>query len=481
MTEAESLTALDATFLELEQADLGAHMHIGGVMVFDPLPGGGRPELEQVRSVLGRRLYRLPRYRQRLSEAQVGGLRWPQWIEDQEFDVTRHVHRAAVPAPGGREELAGWAADFYSQRLDRSVPLWETVLLEGLERDRWALVTKTHHAMVDGVGSVDVSFLMLDSSPEPEDEEEEPESPPAPGTPRGGPAPQLPDRVRSLLGDGVRLGVQTAKLPFQAARSTIGLLQPDQAREAMERARAAVAVAREEVIPAPATSINRPIGAHRRLAMEQFDLDELKAVKRGLGGTINDVVLAATTAGLRDLLLARGEELPEQGLRAMVPVNIRTAGEHLGLGNKVTSLFVHLPVAESESEARYRKQMAEAESLKSGRQALGSQTLTELANLAPPALHSVVARTQFGTRLFNVTVTNVPGPQVPLFSFGARMRELWPLVPIAADHSIGLAVISYDGRMFFCLNADRDSTADVGVIAGGIRREIEALLRLARR
>lgn len=477
----DSLTALDGTFLELEQADQGAHMHIGGVMVFDPLPGGGRPGIDEVRSVLGRRLYTLPRYRQRLSEPEVGGLRWPRWIEDQEFDVARHVHRAAVPAPGGREELAEWAADFYSKRLDRSVPLWEIVLLEGLENGRWALVTKTHHAMVDGVGSVDVSYLMLDAEPNDAEAAEESESEAGPDGGARAVAAPAPDRTGGLLGDGVRLGVQALKLPLRMAREAVGLLQPDQARDAMQRARAAAEViVRDEVIAAPATSINRPIGAHRRLAMEQFDLDQLKAVKRGLGGTLNDVVLAATTAGLRDLLLARGEDPPRQGLRAMVPVNIRTAGEHLGLGNKVTSLFVHLPVAEEDSEARYRRQMSEAEALKSGRQALGSQTLTELANLAPPALHSAVARTQFGTRLFNVTITNVPGPQVPLYAHGARMRELWPLVPIAADHSIGLAVISYDGKMFFCLNADRDSTADVGLVAEGIRREIEALLELTR-
>ena len=464
----ESVTALDATFLELEQADQGAHMHIGGVLIFDPLPGGGTPAIEPVRAALGERLYELPRYRQHLSEPRVGGLRWPDWIEDEGFDVRRHVHRAALPAPGGEAELAEWAAEYYSRRLDRSRPLWEIVLVEGLERGRWALATKTHHAIVDGVGSVDVSYLMLDPDPEPPPRRVRgPTS--EPGR-TGVPAPPIPDRVRSLISSGARLGAKTA-----------GLLRPGQARAALEAGRAAVeTLVRDELDPAPSSSINRPIGAHRRLAIERFDLAELKAIEAHHGGTINDVVLAATAAGLRDLLLARGEEPPEQGLRAMVPVNIRAAGEHDGLGNKVSSLFVRLPVAEADPAVRYRRLTAETEERKSGHEALGSQTVVEALGLAPPAVHSFLARSAFAARLFNLTITNIPGPQASLYAHGARLREIWPLVPIAADHAIGLAVISYDGRMFFCLNVDRDSTGDVDLIAAGIRREIEALSAAAR-
>jgi WS/DGAT/MGAT family acyltransferase len=341
---------------------------------------------------------------------------------------------------------------------------------------------------------VDVSYLMLDSDSNAVDDE------PAPGRPTldatadadtgagagaeaGGASglAALPGRAVSTLAGGARLGIRGAALPVKAARSAAGLLRPAPAREAMERARAAIElVVRDEVVAAPATSINRPIGAHRRLALDQFALADLKAIKAALGGTVNDVVLSATAAGLRELLLSRGEAPPEQGLRAMVPVNIRAVGEHGDLGNKVSSLFVDLAVTESEPLARYRSQMEAAEALKSGRQALGSTTVVAIGSLAPPALHSFVAHALFGTRLFNVTITNVPGPQMPLYASGARMREVWPLVPIAADHAVGLAVISYDGEMFFCLNVDRDSTEDVGVLAAGIRSEIEALLTLAR-
>jgi WS/DGAT/MGAT family acyltransferase len=236
---------------------------------------------------------------------------------------------------------------------------------------------------------------------------------------------------------------------------------------------------KDELIAAPPSSLNEPIGAHRDLAVLTVPLADLKEIKQSLGGSVNDVVLAATAGGLRALLRSRGEELPRQGLRAMVPVNIRTATEHLALGNRITSLFVHLPVAEADPLDRYRRQVEEAEGLKTGSQATGSLAIVSLAGHAPPILHSFLARSLFATRLFNVTVTNVPGPQFPMYAFGARLEAVWPLVPLAANHGVGLAVFSYDGDLFFCLNADRDSVPDLDVLATGIRRSIEELKRLA--
>ena len=252
-------------------------------------------------------------------------------------------------------------------------------------------------------------------------------------------------------------------------------------RHAAERALAlAELVVREEVQPAPATSLNVPIGGHRRQAVVRTRLAHVRAIRRALGGTINDVVLAAATGGLRALLEHRGEALPERGLRAMVPVSVREAGEHLALGNRVSSLFVALPVFEVDPLRRYRRILAETESLKSGSQALGGLTLIGLASAAPPVLHAFMARSVFATRLFNVTITNVPGPPKTLYGLGSTMRDVIPLVPLAAGHSVGIAVVSYDGGLTFGLNADREAMPDLAVLADGMNEALAALRSLAR-
>ena len=399
----ERLTPLDATFLELEQEDDSAHMHIGGALIFDPRLDGSTPTIEELRALLEERLGRLPRYRRRLSEPRTSGLSWPEWVEDARFEMDAHVRHASLPAPGDRAELCEWLGDYWSHRLDRARPLWDIVLLEGLEDGRWALVTKTHHAMVDGVGSIDVGSLMLDTEPEPgERSVEAPQHTPA-GEPKRGSS-----RGAQVVG-ALRWAPEHM---VQAARFGAGItLHPRKAAELLERSRAAVEVLlRDELVSAPATSLNCRIGATRSFAVVEASLDDLKQIKNTLGGTVNDAVLAVVTGGLRRLLEARGEKPPKRGLRAMVPVNVREASEHLALGNKVSSLFVHLPVAEDSSLDRYRRVMAEAESLKSGSQALGTSTIMSLAGLAPPALHATLARSLYATRLFNVTVTNVPGP-----------------------------------------------------------------------
>ena len=213
--------------------------------------------------------------------------------------------------------------------------------------------------------------------------------------------------------------------------------------------------------------------------MISVGIDELKEIKNLLGGTLNDVVLAAAAGGLRKLLIERGEDLPDVGLRAMVPVNLRTAGDRVAMGNRISSLFVHLPVAEPDPRRRYQLQVEEAETLKSGTQATGSSTLIEITRHMPPVIHSFLARSMYATRLFNLTITNVPGPQTPLYYFGSRVREIWPLVPIAAEHAIGLAVFSYDGNLFFCINADRDTVHDLAVLENGIADSLAELHELA--
>jgi WS/DGAT/MGAT family acyltransferase len=222
-----------------------------------------------------------------------------------------------------------------------------------------------------------------------------------------------------------------------------------------------------------------PIGSTRRFAVVNRPLEEFKAIRRALGGSINDVVLAACATGLRRLLLGRGEELHPRGLRAMVPVNIRQSSERLSLGNRVSSLFVELPVATENARERHRRIVAATERLKSSSAATGAEAMIDLAGLAPPVLHAALARSLYATRLFNVTITNVPGPQIPLYSFGARLREVHPVVPLAAAHSVGIAIFSYDGLVTFGVIADSESTPDIEVLTDGIEQGIDELLALS--
>jgi diacylglycerol O-acyltransferase / wax synthase len=469
---ADQLSALDASFLEIEEQDAASHMHIGWAMVFDPLPGGGVPTCPELTAELDGRLDALPRFRARLSRPHSGSLSRPSWEPHERFEAADHVKRAVLPAPGGESELLEWLGDFWSHRLDRSLPLWELALVEGLAGGRWALVTKTHHCLVDGMSGVDVTNLLLDATPD--------GSPQAAANGSHRPARQpasshgagAPDRLAAPL----RLGAEGARL-------AAGLLAHPR-RIAGDAARATRAVAslvvREELIGAPSTSLNVPIGGSRRFAVARADLGDLKEIKRALGGTFNDVVLAAVTGALRALLESRGEELPRRGLRAMVPVSLRAAGEQGTLGNRVSSLFVDLPVANGDPAGRYAEVTAIAEALKAGSQAVGSDLLVQAAGLVPPALHTLAVRAMFSPRLFNLTITNVPGPPRTLYAFGAPMREVLPLVPVFARHALGIAVVSYAGGVYFGLNADAASVRDLELLSRGIEASIAELQTLAR-
>jgi WS/DGAT/MGAT family acyltransferase len=482
----DHLNALDATFLELEEADQGAHMHIGGVMVFEPRPDGRAPPVSEVVARVEQGLEILPRYRDRLSSPTTGGLSWPAWRADERFRVANHVRAASLPPPGGRAELLEWAGEFYSERLDRAQPLWEMVVVEGLAGGGWAIASKTHHCMVDGVGSVDTIQLVLDSEPHPDSSSDPAYSASAAVQP---PMPPLPlESLTSPAAGLARISARTARAPLAIARAgtsliagTLGVARhPGRAAEGLRRSRAmADVIVQDELTAAPRTSLNVPIGGKRRFTVAWVPLEELKAIKRSLGGTVNDVVLAIAAGGLRRLLIERGERLPKQGLRAMVPVNLRAAGEELALGNRITSLFVHLPVAIEDPIERYLRQVEEAEGMKSGNQALGSTTLLDLTKHAPPVIHSFLARSLFATRLFNLTITNVPGPQLTLYGLGSRMTDIWPLVPLAAEHAIGVAVLSYDGRVFFGLNADRDAMPDLDVLSTGVEDSFAELREAA--
>jgi WS/DGAT/MGAT family acyltransferase len=460
----EQLSMLDTMFLELEQADDAAHMHIGAALIFDPLPGGGTPDIAELREHMAARAGILPRFTQRLSSPHAGPVTWLTWEPVPGHDVGAHVHHATLPAPGGDAELHDWLADFWSHRLDRHRPLWEMTLLDGLEGGRWALATKTHHCLVDGVGSLDIGHVLLDVSPD---------APPLPAQPAATAADE---------GDGQAGGRPwlSPGLVLRGARAGLGAaLHP---RTSFDRARAAAElIVREEVIGAPQTSLNGPMSGTRLFAAVRLDLAEVKAVKNALGGTVNDVVLAVCAGALRHLLQSRGEPLPERGLRAQVPVNIRGEDKEHALGNELTSLFVELPVAEPDALRRYGRVLERAEELKAGSQRAGGKTIVDLADMGPPLAGALLARSMFGgTRMFNLTITNVPGPQQRLYAFGAPLVDVLPLVPLFAGHAIGIAVVSYDGAMVFGLNADRMAAADVGVLAEGIESSF-AELRPARK
>ncbi len=451
------LDALDTSFLELEDASEGAHMHIGAAMIFEATPGGP-PTVADLRSELATRIALLPHYRCRLSGPHPGWLQRPKWEPDPCFEIAEHVRRAALPRPGGQAELKAWCADYWSIRLDRSRPLWEAVLVEGLVDGRWALVTKTHHALIDGVGAVDVTQLLLDPS---RARSRRHGTAPAPASPADDEADGLADRLAGVIGAGAQLLTHPARMLVET--------------------RAALGVAlREELAPAPHTSLNVPISGRRRYDLVRARLSDIRAVKRAIGGTVNDVVLAAAAGGLRELLTERGDELPSRGLRAMVPVNVRTEENHFKTGNKVSSLFVHLPVSEPDALRRYHMISGETRELKDSDQARGGADLLAISAIIPPALHAVVAASTLGTRLFNLTITNVPGPRRSLYAFGARMEEVLPLVPLAADHAVGLAVVSYAGKVFFGLNADERAMPDLEMLRGGIERSLAELRALAR-
>ena len=341
-------------------------------------------------------------------------------------------------------------------------------LIEGLPEGRWAIADKTHHCLVDGVGSVDVAYLLLDTEANPPARTAAPPAPPA----------ENGSLLRPFVPSPPQPIAQVAKTGADVARA--GLHAALHPREALERSRSlAELIVRDEVIGAPHTSLNVPIGSSRRFGVLTRPLAEIKAIRRALGGSINDAVLAACTTGLRALMLERGDEPPRRGLRAMVPMNVRQETERLALGNRISSLFVDLPVADEDARERHRRIVETTERLKGTRAASGAATMLDLAALAPPVLHATLARSLYATRLFNVTITNVPGPQIPLYAFGAQLREVHPVVPLAAAHAVGIAIFSYNGLVTFGVIADSESTPDIDVLVDGIEAGIDELLALA--
>jgi WS/DGAT/MGAT family acyltransferase len=457
----DRLTGLDTSFLHLERD--AAHMHVAGCMVFEGDPPAYDELVEQIVS----RLHLVPRYRQRLAFVPLNQGR-PVWVDDPHFNVGFHVRHTALPSPGEDEQLKRLAGRVFSQALDRSRPLWELWLVEGLAGDRFALLSKTHHALVDGISGVDIATVLFDASAEPM-----PVAPPE----QEWVARPLPSNAQ-LLGDALRERVTVPGEIVRGVRAT--LRGPRNVAGRTLRAVGGVgAMARAGLQPAPPSPLNVRIGPHRRFTWVDGDLSRFKAVKNALGGTVNDVVLASVAGALGRYLRARGEVADDTVLRAMVPVSIRADVERGALGNRVAAMWAPLPIGITDPVERLATISREMKGIKSSGQAVGAQVLTELTGFAPPTIMAQAARLQAHQRMFNLVVTNVPGPQFPLYMLGRQLQAMYPMVPLAENQALGIAIMSYDGQLNFGLNADFDALPDLDGLADDLRASIDELAAAA--
>ena len=454
----DRLSALDASFLHQERPE--THMHIGALAIVDGPP----PTLEQLLTTISSRLHRMPRYRQRLARTPFDRGR-PVWIDDPGFRLAFHVRRAALPAPGGREQLLAMLAQIFSAQLDRRRPLWELWFIEGLPDDRFALIFKAHHAVTDGVAGVDLAAVVLDA-------EDERDAGAADWTPAR--SPSVAELVALAAARDAQAGVTVLARAFAAA------IRPQQAAAQLRAALAGVReVARATLDPAPATPLNVPIGPYRRFVTVTASLADVKAVSRRFGGTVNDVVLAAVSGALRRFLDVRDVRTEGLELRALVPVSLRATDDGGAAGNRLSALRAALPVGIADPLARLAAVTAGMRELKGSGQALGTEVLVSLQDFAPPAILAQAARLSVSTRLFNLLVTNVPGPQAPLQVLGREIREVYPVALLPRDHALSVAVLSYNGRLSFGLLADFDTLPELEQIGEWLSLEISALVSLA--
>src|SRR4051794_9372382 len=469
----DRLTGLDASFLHLE--DQSAHMHVGAVLLFDGEP----PEQSEVADALERRLPLVPRYRQKLAFVPLGQGR-PVWVDDPHFNLNYHVRKTALPAPGSEEQLRNLAGRVFSQRLDRDKPLWELWVVEGLEhggagigaagteRDaggaRFAVLSKTHHALVDGVSGVDIASVLFDTQPEPE-------APPDPGK-RWLPAP--PPSSAHLLG---RALAERVSEPTEIVRGLRAALRAPR-RVALSTYETLVgmgAMAWAGLSPARKTIYNEPIGPHRRFNWVRVSLADVKAIKNEAGGTVNDVMLTIVAGALGRHLRRRGVDTDGVVLKTMVPVSVRAELERGALGNKVAAMMAPLPVGEADPVDTLRAISESMSGLKESGQAVGAQRLTELSGFAPPTVMAQASRVMSRQRFFNLVVTNVPGPQFPLYLMGREMIDMFPMVPLAPRQALGVAIMSYNGMVNFGLLGDYDVMYDLDEVTEDLSESLEDL------
>ena len=457
----ETMSALDASFLHVE--DAVSHMHIGSVGIFE----GPAPPQDVVLAAVAAKLHLVPRYRQRVRFPPLALAR-PIWVDDSHFHLDYHVRRTALPAPGGDAELRNLVGRVMAQKLDRSKPLWEMWIAEGLGDGRWALVNKLHHCMADGVSGTDLLSVVFDV---------ERRSRPA-EIPPWAPAPQ-PSTPRIV---GSALAHRATRTPYEAARSVWATARgPARAAGRAAEITGAVTSLRTLLRPPAGMSLNGPIGPHRRWAWARGRLADVKAIRTEYGGTVNDVVLAVITRGFRDLLVGRGEPVEDRVVRTMVPVSVRMPAEHGTYNNKVSAMFADLPVRIADPVERLATVRVQMQDLKESHQAVAGSTLTSLGGFAPAMLLALAGRvaTRTPQHSVNTVTTNVPGPQHAIYLAGQRMLEYFPFVPLGGHVRIGVAIVSYDGALNFGVTGDYETAPDLQVLCDGIDAGIAELLPLA--
>jgi diacylglycerol O-acyltransferase / wax synthase len=468
----ERLSSLDSLFLELE--DRTTHMHVGAVAVFE----GKAPPYRDFLQLIEARLGQVPRYRQRVQFVPFKQGR-PVWIDESQFDVEYHVRHTALPPPGGEKELRRLAGRLFSQALDRDKPLWELWLVEGLggddsagdgqtpeagaSGDRFAVISKTHHCMLDGISGVDLATVLMDTEPSTE-------APAAPAEWRPRAAPKASELLAISLKEQFTNPIQVVREALHANNDARKLL-----REIAGGMKPLLGLAGMGL--APASALNRPIGPHRRFEMLDLHLPSIRKIRRALRGTVNDVILSVVAGALRRWLEARGESLGPD-LRALVPVSMRGAHDRNTFGNQISAVFCPLPVAEPNPVERLRKVREAMKGVKEGGQAVGAAALASLSDFAPPTLLAQAARLQAVTRFFNLVITNVPGPQFPLYLLGRQLLACYPQVPLAAQQSIGVALLSYHGKVCVGLLADLD-VRDLAALGDALRAALDELLTCA--
>lgn len=458
MTPSERLSSLDASFLYLERPAM--HMHVAGVSVLDPRDDG--PLLfDDVRRVLRARIHLAPRLRQRVLHVPAS-LGRPVWADDERFDLDFHLRRSALPAPGGHEELSGSVGRILSRPLDRARPLWELYVFEGMEKGRTAVMLKLHHALADGIAGMLIGAALFDLSADAPIGEAEPWEP--------APQPSRADLVNAAVEEALRDPVDVVRAVAEAPLRAL-----ETANETIAGARAFLGMGRR-----PEGPFDVRTGPDRRFAMAEAPFERLREIRATLGGTINDAVITAVAEGLHDLLRERGEPVRGRTLRLMVPVSVRASDQGVDVGNRVAPAFVDVPVGPMTPKGRHARIRRATRELKESGMARSADQIIALGAYAPPALHAAAARLASRARWFNLVVSNVPAPQVPLYLAGAPLLASYPAMPLGENAALSVACTSLGGTMAFGLTADWDAVPDLQVLSGGIERAIERLATAAR-
>jgi len=456
----DRLTSFDTSFLANEKSN--GHMAIGALLMCE----GSAPDEDDFLAHIRSRVHQLPRLRQRLLYPPLG-LGTPFWVDYPDFDIHRHLRRVTLPAPGSEQQFQQLVGELLAPPLDRSKPLWELILVEGFEEDRFAIVYKTHHAMADGISAVDIGMLLFDVEPKREPARDEVPWEPA----------RSPSRFALIghAGSGIAATLRRLSRWLRRARS-----EPARARKrALDGLTGLWEVTWNLVRPAPKVPFNVEIGPARSFCWATFDLADFKHVKNALGGTVNDVSLTVAAGALRRWLIERGVAVDGLELKALVPVSIRTENEHGELGNKLTAMRGPLPVGVVDPVDRLHTVSAAMDALKASKQPLGAEAIWGLndwfRDFAPPVLLGPTAAINFSTRLFNLLVTNFPGPQVPFYVLGRELTAIYPVGFLARRHALAIAILSYNGKVSFGLLADPDTVPDADRIAGHLDAAVEEL------